>query len=90
MSKAITFAAYGAPEVLRPSEVTPPEPAPGQARIRVRAASVHPLDLKIRPCRGGRRLAGHGRARPRPVAGPQGPATGEVGHGWFCRFRGRG
>ncbi|PBC75758.1 NADPH:quinone reductase-like Zn-dependent oxidoreductase [Streptomyces sp. TLI_235] len=48
MSKAITFSEYGAPEVLRLSEVTPPEPGPGQVRIRVRAASVNPLDTKIR------------------------------------------
>ncbi|MFE1174401.1 NADP-dependent oxidoreductase [Streptomyces sp. NPDC058773] len=48
MSKAITFSAYGAPEVLRLSEVTTPEPGPGQVRVRVRAASVNPLDLKIR------------------------------------------
>ncbi|MFG2335039.1 NADP-dependent oxidoreductase [Streptomyces yangpuensis] len=48
MSKAITFSEYGTPEVLRLSEVTPPEPGPGQVRIRVRAASVNPLDMKIR------------------------------------------
>ncbi|MGW1505066.1 NADP-dependent oxidoreductase [Streptomyces mirabilis] len=48
MSKAITFSEYGAPEVLHLSEVTTPEPGPGQVRIRVRAASVNPLDMKIR------------------------------------------
>jgi NADPH:quinone reductase-like Zn-dependent oxidoreductase len=48
MSTAITFSEYGPPEVLRPTEVTPPEPGPGQVRIRVRAASVNPLDMKIR------------------------------------------
>ncbi|MFG2715075.1 NADP-dependent oxidoreductase [Streptomyces goshikiensis] len=48
MSKAITFSEYGAPAVLRLSEVTPPEPGPGQVRIKVRAASVNPIDMKIR------------------------------------------
>ncbi len=48
MSRAITFSEYGAPEVLRLSDVTPPEPGPGQVRIRVRAASVNPFDMKVR------------------------------------------
>ncbi|MEU1630840.1 NADP-dependent oxidoreductase [Streptomyces sp. NPDC020096] len=48
MSTAITFSEYGSPEVLRLTEVAPPKPGPGQARIRVRAASVNPLDMKIR------------------------------------------
>ncbi|MFG2191982.1 NADP-dependent oxidoreductase [Streptomyces sp. NPDC048639] len=48
MSTAITFSEYGTPDVLRLSEVTTPEPGPGQVRIRVRAASVNPLDMKIR------------------------------------------
>lgn len=48
MSTAITFSEYGAPEVLRLSKVAPPEPGPGQVRIRVKAASVNPLDTKLR------------------------------------------
>ncbi|MFE1768262.1 NADP-dependent oxidoreductase [Streptomyces angustmyceticus] len=48
MSQAITFSAYGAPDVLQLSAVATPEPGPGQVRIRVRAASVNPLDMKIR------------------------------------------
>ncbi|MFI1073234.1 NADP-dependent oxidoreductase [Streptomyces puniciscabiei] len=48
MFTAITFSAYGGPEVLRPTEAAPSEPGPGQVRIRVRAASVNPLDMKIR------------------------------------------
>ncbi|MFG3115567.1 NADP-dependent oxidoreductase [Streptomyces sp. NPDC048197] len=48
MSRAITFSEYGPPEVLQLSEVAAPEPGPGQVRIQVRAASVNPLDIKIR------------------------------------------
>ncbi|MFI6844232.1 NADP-dependent oxidoreductase [Kitasatospora sp. NBC_00085] len=48
MSTTITFSEYGAPEVLQLTEVDRPEPGPGQVRIKVRAASVNPLDMKIR------------------------------------------
>ncbi|MEI5099712.1 NADP-dependent oxidoreductase [Streptomyces sp. PmtG] len=39
---------YGAPEVLRPLELDVPEPAPGQLRVRVRAAGVMPFDTGVR------------------------------------------
>ncbi|WP_431775120.1 NADP-dependent oxidoreductase [Streptomyces cucumeris] len=48
MSTAITFSAYGGPDVLTPSRVATPEPGPGQVRVRVRAASVNPIDVRIR------------------------------------------
>ena len=46
--RAITFSAYGGPEVLQLSEVPAPEPGPGQVRLAVRAAGVNPIDWKIR------------------------------------------
>ncbi|WP_328678560.1 NADP-dependent oxidoreductase [Streptomyces sp. NBC_00322] len=48
MSTAITFSAYGAPDVLTVSQVETPQPGPGQVRIRVRAAGVNPIDVRIR------------------------------------------
>ncbi|MBY8886067.1 NADP-dependent oxidoreductase [Streptomyces sp. PTM05] len=48
MPNAITYANYGGPDVLVLTEVDAPRPGPGQVRIRVSAASVNPLDLKIR------------------------------------------
>ncbi len=48
MSNAIVFSEYGAPDVLHQAAVTPAEPGPGQVRIQVKAATVNPLDLKIR------------------------------------------
>ncbi|GAA3575869.1 NADP-dependent oxidoreductase [Amycolatopsis ultiminotia] len=46
--RAITFAEYGGPDVLRVSDVPVPEPGPGQVRVAVRRAGVNPIDWKIR------------------------------------------
>ncbi|MEU7061719.1 NADP-dependent oxidoreductase [Streptomyces sp. NPDC046197] len=42
------YTGYGGPEVLTVSQVAAPEPGPGQLRIRVRAAAVNPIDVRIR------------------------------------------
>lgn len=39
---------YGGPEVLRIADTPAPEAGPGQVRIAVAAASVNPMDLKLR------------------------------------------
>ncbi len=46
--RAITFSAYGGPDVLQLSEVPVPEPGPGQVRLAVRAVGINPIDWKIR------------------------------------------
>lgn len=46
--KAIVFEDFGGPEVLHEAKVPLPEPGPRQARIRVRVASVNPMDFKVR------------------------------------------
>ena len=46
--RAITFSAYGGPEVLQLSEVPVPEPGPGQVRLAIRTAGINPIDWKIR------------------------------------------
>lgn len=46
--KAVQFAEYGGPEVLRLVEVDEPHASAGQVRIAVRAAGVNALDWKIR------------------------------------------
>ena len=46
--KAIAIDSYGGPEKLRLTELPDPRPGPGEALVRVRAASVNPLDWKIR------------------------------------------
>jgi NADPH:quinone reductase-like Zn-dependent oxidoreductase len=46
--KAVRFAEYGGPEVLRLVEVDEPHAGPGEVRIAVRAAGVNGIDWKIR------------------------------------------
>jgi NADPH:quinone reductase-like Zn-dependent oxidoreductase len=46
--KAVQFAEYGGPEVLRVVEVDEPHAGAGQVRVAVRAAGVNAVDWKIR------------------------------------------
>jgi D-arabinose 1-dehydrogenase-like Zn-dependent alcohol dehydrogenase len=46
--KRVQYLHYGGPDELRLDEVTPPDPERGQVRVQVRAASVNPMDRKIR------------------------------------------
>ena len=46
--RAVRFHQYGDPQVLNVDEVPEPHAGPGQVRIRVQAASVNPVDWKIR------------------------------------------
>ena len=46
--KAIVHCEYGGPEVLTLADVEKPTPADNQVLVKVRAASVNPLDLTIR------------------------------------------
>jgi NADPH:quinone reductase-like Zn-dependent oxidoreductase len=46
--KAVRFAEYGGPEVLRLVDVDEPHAGPGQVRIAVRAAGVNAYDWKVR------------------------------------------
>ncbi len=46
--RAATYHEYGDPSMLRVEDVPQPHAGPGQVRIRVEAASVNPIDWKLR------------------------------------------
>lgn len=46
--KAVRIHEFGGPETLRVEDLPMPEPGPGEVRIRVMAASVNPVDYKMR------------------------------------------
>jgi NADPH:quinone reductase-like Zn-dependent oxidoreductase len=46
--RAVQYAEFGGPEVLKLVELPDPEPGPGQVRIAVRAAGINPVDWKLR------------------------------------------
>lgn len=45
--RAITYSQYGAPDTLTLSDVADPRVGPGEVLIRVRSASVNPVDWKV-------------------------------------------
>jgi NADPH:quinone reductase-like Zn-dependent oxidoreductase len=62
--RALRYDRYGPPEVLRVVDVAEPVPAAGEVKVRVRAASLNPIDWKIR--------AGHLRFLPLLLMPPRG------------------
>lgn len=48
----MAFQEPGPPDVLRPTEVAPARPGPGEVLVRVRAAGVQPADVALRAGRG--------------------------------------
>lgn len=59
--KAMVNETYGAPEVLQLQHLPIPVPAAGEVRVRVHAASINPVDVKVRS---GKSLAAQYGARP--------------------------
>ena len=62
--RALRFDRYGPPEVLQVGEMPEPTPQVGQAKVRVHAVGLNPLDWKVR--------AGHLRYIPISQGPPRG------------------
>lgn len=46
--KAVVLHKYGGPDELRWEEAKDPEPGPGEVLVKVAAASINPVDYKMR------------------------------------------
>ena len=46
--RAARFHGFGGPEVLVIEDVDRPEPGPGEALVRVKAAAIQPFDSRVR------------------------------------------
>ena len=69
--RAIRYRRFGPPEVLEVVDIDPPDPAAGEIKVRVAAASLNPLDWKIRD--------GHMRFVPVLARPPRGTGTDFAG-----------
>jgi NADPH:quinone reductase-like Zn-dependent oxidoreductase len=69
--RAIRYRRFGPPELLEVVDVDPPEPAAGEIKVRIAAASLNPLDWKIRD--------GHLRLVPVLARPPRGTGTDFAG-----------
>ena len=76
--RALTFHEYGDPEVLVVDDVAEPHAGPGEIRIRVAAASVNPIDWKIRA---GYLSGGAALAAPQQLGFDAAGVVDEVGEG---------
>lgn len=77
MSTVITYTAFGEPEVLTVTDIPTPSPGPGELGVRIEAAGVNPLDLKLRS---GARASGD-IVEPRRVGGDGAGVVTAVGDG---------
>lgn len=76
--KAVRFAEYGGPEVLRLDDVDEPHAAAGQVRVAVRAAGLNPIDWKIRK---GAMAGGVPLSSPRTIGSDVAGVVDELGDG---------